>query len=366
VVRKIAVTAGGTAGHIVAALEFLKAYRSEFGAEGLFIGCGEPLEMRLAAARGVRVESVPGLPFARQTWKGKIAAASRIGGGVAAARRILEREGTQLVIGAGGYGSFNTCLAASLLRLPLIIHEANARPGTANRLLARLADRVCVGFPEAAGFAGRKTVLTGNPASIPRRRPLASCQPPRILVVGGSLGSPLLNREAPRLFAALRRRGIRFSLLHLAGIDNHAAVRHAYQAAAVSARVEEFSDRVSEIYAETDFAISGCGALTIADLAAAGVPSLFVPQSSVAHNHQVSNARAYGERTGAYWVEEDQWSSETMADWIARVIGDSARLEAMRRNALAWSRPHAARDLVRTCEELLDPAASNWRSCRIA
>jgi UDP-N-acetylglucosamine--N-acetylmuramyl-(pentapeptide) pyrophosphoryl-undecaprenol N-acetylglucosamine transferase len=346
------VAGGGTAGHILAALEFLKAYRREFGADGFLIGCGEPLERRLAEARGERVEAVPGLPFARQGLVRKVAAAAAITWGVSAARRILARNGAQLVIGAGGYGSFNACLAARSLGLPVVIHEANVKPGIANRILARLANRICVGFPETAAVGGRKAMATGNPGTAGLRQSRGAQQLPLILVTGGTFGSPLLNRQAPALFAALQRRGIRFSVLHLAGIGHRGPTARAYREAGVPAQVEEFVDDIAELYASSHFAISAAGAMTIADLAAAGVPALLVPQSAAASGHQIWNARAYAERAGAYWVHESQWSSEAQADWIAEAIGDPQRLESMRRKALVWARPHAARDVVRICEEL--------------
>lgn len=356
-IRRIAVAAGGTAGHIVAGLEFLKAYRSEFGAEGLLIGCNGPLEERLAAARGDRIEHVPGLPFALQNWRGKAAAAAAIGRGVRAARQVLRREGIQLVIGTGGFGSFNPCLAARSMRLPLVIHEANASPGIANRVLARAADRVCVGFESAASLGGGQAVVTGNPGIAVRRQARVAGQPARILVTGGSLGSPMLNREAPELFAVLRGQGLGFSVHHIAGLGNREAVEREYAARSIAARVEEFAERMEEAYATADFAITAAGALTIADLAAGGVPALLVPHAGVAHGHQAGNAREYAAQSGALWVEESRWHREVQAGWISAILGDEQRWEELSRKAMACSRPDAARDVVRVCEELLIQAA---------
>jgi len=150
------VTGGGTAGHILPAVEFLQTYRREFGADGCFIGCAAGLESRLVPANGERLEVIPGRPWARQGWMGRLRALACLPAAILAARRILRREKIQLAIGSGGYASFSTCVAAYTLGVPVVIHEANAEPGLANRIVARIAALICVGFPRLpAAFAAR-------------------------------------------------------------------------------------------------------------------------------------------------------------------------------------------------------------------
>jgi UDP-N-acetylglucosamine--N-acetylmuramyl-(pentapeptide) pyrophosphoryl-undecaprenol N-acetylglucosamine transferase len=373
--RRIAIAGGYTAGHVLAGLAFLKTYREAFGAEGCFIGCPGGVEDRLVPSHGERLLLIPGVAFARQGPWGRLAAVAGMFRGAFAARRLLRRERIDLVIGVGGYASVGTGLAAWSLGIPLVIHEANAHPGLANLMLARVARRVCVGFQEAerrfhkTRFRKPRVEFTGNPATVgpftaktaagPLRGPL------RILVSGGSLGSPFLNREAPRLLAELRAPGCEFTVRHLAGTPHpkkaRAApavdeIRRAYAESGIDARVDPFTDSISDAYADADFVISGAGALTLADISAAGLPALLVPLADAANDHQSDNARAYCSHTGALWVAERDWNARRVASQIVELFGNRQRFDDIARRSRAFARPGAALALVSICEEILGGA----------
>ena len=350
--RRIAVAGGGTAGDVLPALDFLEAYQRELGAEGYLIGCARGVEFRLAAARGVRMASIPGWPWARQSWFGKLRAVACIPAAIRAARQILLREKTELVIGAGGYASFSACAAARTLGLPMAIHEANAAPGIANRILAPFASLVCVGMAESARHFRRPVVVTGIPCSgIPRSA--APAGPPwHFVVLGGSEGSPLLNREAPLLFAELRRRNVSFSVRHLVGLTGKDTVERAYAAIGVDARVEGFVDDMPSVYAEASVALASAGARTLAELSAAGLPAFVVPLPGAARNHQAANASIYAAQTGAVVLPEP-WDCTAIAARIEAILAKPGELQRMAEGAARWARPHAARDVVRTCEILV-------------
>jgi UDP-N-acetylglucosamine--N-acetylmuramyl-(pentapeptide) pyrophosphoryl-undecaprenol N-acetylglucosamine transferase len=354
--RRIAVTGGGTAGHILPALELLRAYRAALGSEGYFIGCAEGLESRIVPPTGEILEIIPGLPVAKQGWSGKLAAIASLRRGILAARRILRRERTEVVIGFGGYAAFGACVAARSLGLPVVIHDSNAAPGLANRTLAMIAQRVCVGFEEAASrFGSSRVIHTGTPCRAARPRIRTGNARVRFLVMGGSLGSPHLNREAPRLFAALRKLDRPFSIRHLVGFQDAAAVRRAYEAAHIEeARIDEFVEDMASAYAESDFVISCSGGLALAELAAAGLPALLVPFSAAAYHHQTANARAFADRTGAIWVAESEWDAEQQAARIARLLDDPGSLERMSRGAAEWAVKDASQQVIGVCEDLLD------------
>src|SRR5215472_14347542 len=127
--HRVAVTGGGTAGHVLPAIEIIRHYRRQAGAEGFYIGCAAGLESKIVSSRGERLELIPGWPWARQGWLGKLRAIACLPVGVLAARRLLRREGTQLVVGTGGYASFSAYLAAYSLGIAIVILEANAKPG---------------------------------------------------------------------------------------------------------------------------------------------------------------------------------------------------------------------------------------------
>ncbi|HEY1336430.1 MAG TPA: UDP-N-acetylglucosamine--N-acetylmuramyl-(pentapeptide) pyrophosphoryl-undecaprenol N-acetylglucosamine transferase [Bryobacteraceae bacterium] len=346
--------AGGyTAGHALLGVALLKRYREEFGAEGFFIGC-EGIEARIVPAHGEEFHAIRGSAWARERFAGKIAAVANLFRGVADARRLLRQKRTQLVIGVGGYASAGAALAARSLGIPLVIHEANADPGLANRLLARLAARVCIGFEEAARrFPAAKVQWTGNPPAAFVQARTASSEI-RFLVAGGSLGSPFLNREAPRLFAGLRERGVAFRVRHLAGRGDVDAIRRKYAAASVAARVDAFIDRMDDIYADSDFVISSAGALTLAELSAAGLPALLVPIAAAANDHQTVNARAYARQTGAPWVAERDWNIEEQADRLEALVRHPDRLAQLGTRVRACEAPDAAGNVVLACEAVLD------------
>jgi UDP-N-acetylglucosamine--N-acetylmuramyl-(pentapeptide) pyrophosphoryl-undecaprenol N-acetylglucosamine transferase len=334
-------------------LDFLEEYRAECGADGYFIGPDGDLATRLVRARGFRMEAVPALPWAREAWSGKLRAIACLPAAVRAARRILLRERTELVIGVGGFASLGACLAAATLRLPVIIHEANAEPGLANRLLDRVASLVCVGCAETAARFRSPTAVTGVPAAKVSRSRLAAEPVWRFLVMGGSEGSPLLNREAPRLLSELRRRGIACRVRHLAGQGDRTSIERAYASAGVTARVDGFVDNMLPLYAATDLAVSSAGARTLAEIAAAGLPSLLVPLPGAADNHQCANARWYRAHTTAGPIVEDSSGWTGAAAYIETLFHDPQELRRVGDCAGNWAQPDAARNLVRACERAL-------------
>ncbi len=341
--RRIAVTGGGTAGHILPALDFLAAYRRDVGAEGFFISCEGVMERRLASAHAVRLEIIPGKPWERQGWVGRMRALASLPPGILAARRLLRREKVDLIIGTGGYASLGACIAAKTLGLPVVIHESNVEPGLANRLISKFADLICVGFEEARQAFGPRSVVTGTPVwKVLRKPPLT----PTFIVLSGSEGSPVLNAQAPLLFAELQRRGMRFTVRHLTGFGDPTTAERAYRNAGVEAHVEGFVDDMSPVYESATFALAAPGALTLAELSACGIPGLLVPTPGTARGHQLLNARLHAERTGDLIVPEGPWDVKALASHIEAVLRSGTPQAPDQKN-------HAAKKLVQQCENLL-------------
>jgi UDP-N-acetylglucosamine--N-acetylmuramyl-(pentapeptide) pyrophosphoryl-undecaprenol N-acetylglucosamine transferase len=342
----------------MAGLAFLKAYREE-GAECFFFGCANGVEALLVPGSGEKLTIVKGSPYERQHFRGRMAAVINVARGTIEARRELKRLRPDLIIGVGGYASMGPSLAARSLGIPLVIHEANAVPGRANRALARFSARVCGGFEEtASGFpglpAGLPVVWVGNPVN-----PSISTKavPPgvrvRCLVAGGSEGSPFLNREAPSLFAALRDCGVEVSVRHVAGNGDIGAIRAAYAEVRIAACVSGFVDGMAEVYQESDFALACPGAMTLAEIAARGLPCLLVPLSTAAEQHQHANARAFAAHTGSRWTSEQAWDAPREAAWIAQIAGDPGAWSELSARVQSWARPDAAKAVVQVCEEVL-------------
>lgn len=335
----------------------MAAYREAFpDCEIYFLGCEGGFESRMVPAHGMRLRTIAGLPFARQGPAGRIRAAGAFLRAVKEARNVLASEGTRLVIGLGGYASAAPVIAARRVGLATVIHEANAAPGMANRLASRWADLVCVGWEStAARFPRNAVAVTGNPVrhDFVRGGPRATGEARRVLVTGGSEGSAFLNECAAELMAGIASRGVAIEVLHQSGMGAGETVRERYRRAGVSARVEEFVEDMAGAYAQTDFAVTSAGALTLAELAATGLPALIVPSNAVAGAHQHANAIAYAERTGNPWTAEERWNAGALADHIAQMLCNAPRLEELGRAAAATARPDAAMLVVRECERVM-------------
>jgi UDP-N-acetylglucosamine--N-acetylmuramyl-(pentapeptide) pyrophosphoryl-undecaprenol N-acetylglucosamine transferase len=355
--RRVAVTGGGTAGHILTALEILAAYRREFGCEGRFIGSESGFESRLALEGGEPPELIPALPWARQPLAGRLLAIRSLGTAFFTARRILIRERTELVIGTGGYASVAPCIAGWMLGLPVVIHEANAVPGLANRWLAHLASLICVDSEETARRFGsrRRVTLTGTPCHSVSPRGELPRPPFRFIVLGGSEGSPWLNRRVPALFAELRRRFPEFTVHHLTGMEDPATTQAAYDNAGIPACVEGWVADMRPVYAGATLAIACPGARTLAELSIAGIPALLSPLPGIAHGHHTANARLYSARTGSRFVSEDEWNITELAGWMESLLSSPEALRALGEKARSWAHLGAAEAIVRESEKLFAP-----------
>jgi UDP-N-acetylglucosamine--N-acetylmuramyl-(pentapeptide) pyrophosphoryl-undecaprenol N-acetylglucosamine transferase len=325
-----------------------------------FIGCHRGYESRIVPARGFPLEELPGGPFAREGLSGKLRSAGTLLRGTLSARRLLRARRTQLVIGLGSYGSVGTILAARTLRIPTVIHEANVVPGIANRLLGGVVDRVLVTWEcTRSSFRLARVAVTGTPVLpeiIESANSMASlpggsrCM---VLVSGGSEGSPFLNKYAPLLLGKVRALGVELEVRHLTGYGSVEPVRRLYREAGIAAQVDPFIDNMARSYTTSHFVISAPGAITLAELAMIGRPSLLVPSTVVANDHQTANAIAYVNRTGDLWCSEREWDADTLASRLADLLSDRAKLEAQARRARAAAVPDAARSVMDECESLM-------------
>jgi UDP-N-acetylglucosamine--N-acetylmuramyl-(pentapeptide) pyrophosphoryl-undecaprenol N-acetylglucosamine transferase len=278
------------------------------------------------------------------------------------ARRLLKAYGTQLVIGLGGYTSAGVLLAAWSLGLRTALHEANIVPGLTNRLLGYCAHRVYLGFAAAGwAFSPQQTRVTGNPVrpeiaklySETRCAPANAHRPAHILITSGSQGSRFLNRQVPNLLQAITAHGIALEIWHQAGDEDCRLIQAAYEQAGLHACVTPYISQMAEAYHWADFALACSGALTLSELAIAGLPSLFVPLAVTAGDHQTKNAIAMTEAGGGWWVSEAGWNTGELAGRIAALLGDAEAWQqaaaGMRRLAI----PDAAQTVVADCEALL-------------
>lgn len=356
--ERLVIACGGSGGHVQPALVVADAWRERVGGlEPLLVGPDEPAVAAAVRAAGHRFACLPAAPFARQGPAGKARAlALATIGALRRGRRLLRDERAALVLGFGSYASAAAAVAARSLGVPVLLHEANATPGLANRLSARLTSGVLLGFAQAASGLRAPVRVTGTPlrpsvaalAAVPHVPP-ATGATRHVLVSGGSLGSPFLDRHAPVLLARVHAAGCPLDVLHVVGLGDVAATRAAYAAARVPVEVVPRIDDMAAAYARSDAALVSAGAVTLAEIAAAGIPAVVVPLARAAHDHQTANARAFAAATGAAWLAERDWREDVAAAHLLDVL---ASQDAWRRAAAgvrSFARPGATEAVVDAC-----------------
>jgi UDP-N-acetylglucosamine--N-acetylmuramyl-(pentapeptide) pyrophosphoryl-undecaprenol N-acetylglucosamine transferase len=267
------------------------------------------------------------------------------------ARAILAHR-PDVVLGLGGYVAFPGGMMASLLARPLAVHEQNAVAGLTNRILAGIADRVMVAFPDTL----KKAEWTGNPVRaeiaripVPEERFAHRQGPLRLLVVGGSLGAQALNEAVPRALAELLAHE-RPQVVHQSGERHLDALRASYAAAGVEGELVPFIDDMARRYAEADLVICRSGAITVAELSTAGMASVLVPFPHAVDDHQTANAAFLAGRGAAVLLPQRELSPSRLAALVRSM--DRATLLDMARKARALGKPEAARTVAARCMEL--------------
>jgi UDP-N-acetylglucosamine--N-acetylmuramyl-(pentapeptide) pyrophosphoryl-undecaprenol N-acetylglucosamine transferase len=357
----VLIMAGGTGGHVFPALALARVLR-EKSLEVLWLGTARGLEARLVPAEGIPLErlSVGGLRGkGALTW---LAAPWRLTLALAQALRVMWRYRPVVVVGLGGFVTGPGGLAAWLTRRPLLIHEQNAIAGFTNRCLAPLAREVLEAFPGSFGRDVQARVI-GNPVRRdisavppPRERFAGRSGPVRILVLGGSQGAARLNAVVPFALARLAA-SVAFDVRHQAGERWLEEGRASYARAGVRADVRPFIEDMSEAYAWADLVICRAGALTISELAAAGVAAVLVPFPAAVDDHQTFNAQFLVRAGAAILIPDRELTAERLAAELERLAAGRGRLLAMAERARQLARPGAAEELAASCLRLARRAA---------
>jgi UDP-N-acetylglucosamine--N-acetylmuramyl-(pentapeptide) pyrophosphoryl-undecaprenol N-acetylglucosamine transferase len=320
----VMIMAGGTGGHVFPALAVAGVLRRR-RREVVWLGTRRGIEARLVPAAGYPVEwiEVEGLRGKGMTrW---LAAPASLVRALWQARGALRRRRPGVVLGCGGFASGPGGIAAWLAGTPIVIHEQNAIAGLTNRWLARCAVRVAEGFP--GSFDRRRhAVHVGNPVRSeiaglppPSERFAARAGPPRLFVFGGSQGAAALNRLLPEAIAALPA-AIRPLVLHQSGVRDLDTTAAAYRQLGVEADVRSFIDDMATAYATADLVVARAGALTVAELAAAGVAAILVPFPAAVDDHQTHNARWLAEAGAARIVAEQGLTPARLADELGALF----------------------------------------------
>jgi UDP-N-acetylglucosamine--N-acetylmuramyl-(pentapeptide) pyrophosphoryl-undecaprenol N-acetylglucosamine transferase len=367
---KVAIAGGGTGGHLFPAValaqELLRQYPA---AQVLFIGARGGFEANWFARHEFSYELLEVSGWRGHTANERIEAAMKFLCAIKTARTVLRQFGADLVVGAGGYASLPTAAAAVLSRIPLLLMEQNARPGLANRLMARFARVICVGFEPAAAFFPRAKVrVTGNPV---RFRPRASASAPqapssalRLLILGGSSGAHRLNLGVLAAFERLSSEARPGAIVHQTGADDEAMVRAGYERLGLAADVTPFIEDIGRELARADLLVSRSGAMAVSEIALFGKAAIFVPYPFHRDHQQELNARVIERAGGAIVVNDDEALGANLAHELGALLVDPQRVSDMGRCAATTARSDASAAIARACAELTGHGPSPSRPRR--
>lgn len=356
----VLIMAGGTGGHVFPALAIARALRGR-NENVVWLGTRQGLEARIVPQDGFTLETIRVGGLRRKGVGAWLLAPWRLLLAMIDALRVVRRRRPKIVLGMGGFASGPGGLAAWLLGRPLVIHEQNAVAGLTNRLLAGLAREVLEAFPGSFS-AGRKTRMTGNPVRSdicalpgPRERFAGRSGPLRVLVLGGSQGARVLNETVPKSLALLPVTA-RPEIWHQAGETTLAVAREAYREAGIAARVDAFIADMAGAYAWADLVICRSGALTVSELAAAGLPAVLVPFPGAVDDHQTRNAAYLVDQGAAVLVPQPELSPQRLAAEIARFGADRSLVLECALRARGLARPEATIEIADLCQRIAEAA----------
>ena len=349
----VLIMAGGTGGHVFPALACAHEFQSRgYGVH--WLGTPRGIENEVVPAAGLPLHLIQVSGLRGKGLLSLLKAPFQLLRSLGQARRVMREVQPICVLGLGGYVTGPGGLAAKLAGVPLIIHEQNAVAGTANRSLAPLAQRICEAFPDTFSDSAKRRT-TGNPVrqelflETPRQTLRNRC--PRLLVLGGSLGAEPLNKLLPEALGLLDAQ-LRPEVFHQAG-KQHADIPHErYVAAGVDAQVAPFIKDMARAYAWADLVICRAGALTVCELAAAGLPAFLVPLPHAIDDHQTHNAQYLAREGAAVLLPQANTDAAALAAQLTEVMMQPEKLEAMGATARRLARPDATRTVVDICLEV--------------
>jgi UDP-N-acetylglucosamine--N-acetylmuramyl-(pentapeptide) pyrophosphoryl-undecaprenol N-acetylglucosamine transferase len=346
---------GGTGGHVIPLLAVARELRGR-GQDVFFIGTDRGLEARLVPAEGFPLERIEIGGLKRVGLRQTLATCWQLPASTLHSMRLMKSRHAAAVFSMGGYVAGPPVMAALLKRIPVVVMEPNAIPGFTNRRIARFVSRALVSFEETAAFFPRgRTELTGVPVreeffKIPPKPPEATLT---VLITGGSQGSRTLNQAARASWPLFRKSRLPIRFLLQTGRAMHEELSAGFAATGLAGEVTPFIADMPAAFAEAGLIVCRSGAGAVAEVAAAGKPSVLVPFPFAADDHQRRNAQAFERAGAARLVADQEMTGEGLFAVISELAGDPGALQRMGENAKHLARPGAAR---RAAEILIDSA----------
>lgn len=348
--------AGGTGGHVFPGLAVAKFLKTQ-NIEVHWLGTSRGLEATLVPSFGIPLHFIKITGIRGKKWKDIIFAPIRILFAVLQALKIIHTVQPDIVIGMGGFVSGPGGIASFIMKTKLIIHEQNAKPGLTNKYLAYLAAKILAGFPHTFSNAS-KVITIGNPI----RTEIANIPPPEVrfaklkkevnmLIIGGSLGAEVINNLLPKVISALAP-AQRPMIWHQTGEKNLANTIKNYKDCNVQAKIDPFIKDMGAAYLWADIIVSRAGALTVAEICAAGLPSILIPYPHAVDDHQTANANFLVKKNAAYLIPQKELNKELLLSYIQTLCGSAERRLSMAKAAYSLRQIEATSKVWTVCKEV--------------
>ena len=343
---RVIVAGGGTGGHVIPALAIAQKLKARYDAEVLFIGTARGIETRLVPAAGFPLDLIEVGALNRVDVTTRIRTLLDLPRAVVESARMISDFRPDVMIGVGGYASGPAMLAGGLMNIPMLAFEPNVVPGIANRLVAPMVRAAAVQFAATQRYF-RNAVVTGVPVrheffDIP---PRPAGAPPTLLVFGGSQGAHAINVAVSQAIPALVERIPNLRLIHQTGQkDLSMMLSAAYQR--IHGEFSEFLDDMPDIFADADLIVCRSGASTVAEVAAAGKPAIFIPLPTAADDHQYQNAKTLADAGAARLLPQGELTADRLIEEIVSLLGNRAVLAQMGAAAARFAYPNAATQIA--------------------
>jgi UDP-N-acetylglucosamine--N-acetylmuramyl-(pentapeptide) pyrophosphoryl-undecaprenol N-acetylglucosamine transferase len=353
--KTLLVMAGGTGGHVFPGLAVAQRLKQQ-GWTVSWLGTADRMEAELVPEYGYEIDFIDIAGVRGNGVKRLLMAPLRIIKSILQARRVLKTRNADLVLGMGGFASGPGGIAAWTLGIPVILHEQNAAAGMTNRILAKFAKKVLMGFSGA--FVNKKAIHVGNPVresviALPQKEISDSATPLKVLIVGGSLGAKVLNDLLPEVVSQFSSDAL--AVIHQTGKGHYQQVKQAYQEKALTVDVQEFITDMDKSYAWADIIICRAGALTVSEIAVVGLPAIFVPLPHAVDDHQTKNAQDLVDKEAAVLIPQKQLNSEKLGDYLRSFSQNRQLLIDMSTKSKKTAIIDATERVASICEQIVNP-----------
>jgi UDP-N-acetylglucosamine--N-acetylmuramyl-(pentapeptide) pyrophosphoryl-undecaprenol N-acetylglucosamine transferase len=363
---RFVIAGGGTGGHLFPALAVGEVLLERGHEVVIFISEKDVDTLATRDRTEFRFEKLPSIGLPKLFSPAMLGFLKRFNDSLAPCRRLYRKFQPHAVLGMGGFTSTAPILAGRMRKIPTFVHESNAIPGKANRLNARMTDKVLLGFEDCARyFPNARFQVTGTPIRkslmkrVPRAEALAafglSVERRTLLIMGGSQGAHGINEAAIKALPMLKE--LPLQVIHLTGPNDEQVAAANYRREEIPAHVAAFCHQMELAYSAADLALSRSGAASLSELSHFGIPSLLIPYPFAAENHQVLNAAIFAREGAAIVVEQGQVSVDTFAREIGALLRDAERLGKMSRSARKLAPDDAAQCVADTVEHAAEARA---------